>query len=158
MNTPPHLKCFQFFFSWIIFVMTSGSMCASLKKGTTCACPENGKTHSRKTRFPVWGTSTQRFLAWGAKLFCWMSQIRQNSFPENTFRHFGHCCNAFWRQIAHFLSRRYLHFLLFTFFESIYDVIACVPKKFRKLPSARRIFPKVFRRSHFWTSNSCPFP
>jgi hypothetical protein len=27
-----------------------------------------------------------------------------------------------------------------------------VLKKFRKLPSARRIFPKVFRRSHFWTS------
>ena len=43
-------------------------------------------------------------------------------------------------------------------FESIYDVMQCVPKKFRKLPSARRIFPKVFRRSHFWTSNSCPFP
>jgi hypothetical protein len=31
------------------------------------------------------------------------------------------------------------------------------PKKFRKLPSARRIFPKVFRRSHFWTYFSCPF-
>ena len=69
MNTPPHLKCFQFFFSWIIFVMTSGSMCASLKKGTTRACPENGKTHSQKTRFPVLGTSTQRFLAWGQNYF-----------------------------------------------------------------------------------------
>jgi hypothetical protein len=31
------------------------------------------------------------------------------------------------------------------------------PKKFRKTPSARRIFPKVFRRSHFWTYLSCPF-
>jgi hypothetical protein len=31
------------------------------------------------------------------------------------------------------------------------------PKKFRKLPSARRIFPKVFRGLDFWTYFSCPF-
>ena len=40
---------------------------------------------------------------------------------------------------------------------SCYGVAANRPKKFRKLPSARRIFTKVFRRSHFWTYFSCPF-
>jgi hypothetical protein len=34
----------------------------------------------------------------------------------------------------------------------IYGVAHLVPKKFRKLPRAARFFPKVFRRSHFWTS------
>jgi hypothetical protein len=38
-----------------------------------------------------------------------------------------------------------------------YAVAHMRPKKFRKTPSARRIFPKVFRRSHFWTYLSCPF-
>ena len=39
----------------------------------------------------------------------------------------------------------------------IYGPVRMRPKKFRKTPSARRIFPKVFRRSHFWTYFSCPF-
>ena len=39
----------------------------------------------------------------------------------------------------------------------IYGPVRMRPKKFRKTPSARRIFPKVFRRSHFWTYLSCPF-
>ena len=34
----------------------------------------------------------------------------------------------------------------------MYGAVTRVLKKFRKLPSARRIFPKVFRRSDFWTS------
>jgi len=37
-------------------------------------------------------------------------------------------------------------------FHSIYGLSIIDPKKFRKTPSARRIFPKVFRRSRFWTS------
>ena len=65
---------------------------------------------------------------------------------------------AFWHANVHFLARSFWHIFIFIMFESIYDVMQCVPKKFRKLPSARRFFPKVFRRSHFWTSNSCPFP
>jgi hypothetical protein len=56
-----------------------------------------------------------------------------------------------------FSSRRFWINMDANIFKSIYDVRKQVPKKFRKSPSARRIFPKVFRRSHFWTSNSCPF-
>jgi hypothetical protein len=59
---------------------------------------------------------------------------------------------AFWHPIVHFVARRFLPIFIFRCYESIYGVMTLVPKKFRKLPSARRIFPKVFRRSHFWTS------
>ena len=65
--------------------MTSDPICASLKKGTTAACPKNGKTHFRKTRLPEIGTVAQRFPGFGSKTFRRMSRIRQNSFPENTF-------------------------------------------------------------------------
>ena len=59
---------------------------------------------------------------------------------------------TFWREILHFFAWRVLPMFYFYENESIYDMGKCVLKKFRKLPSARRIFPKVFRRSHFWTS------
>jgi hypothetical protein len=39
----------------------------------------------------------------------------------------------------------------------MYGVIYNDPKKFRKLPSARRIFPKRFRGFDFWTYFLCPF-
>jgi hypothetical protein len=39
---------------------------------------------------------------------------------------------------------------------SCYGVATNRPKKFRKLPSARRIFPKVFRGLCFWTYFLCP--
>ena len=58
---------------------------------------------------------------------------------------------------VHFSARRFWINSYADIFKSIYHIEKCVLKKFRKLPSARRIFPKVFRRSHFWTSNSCPF-
>jgi len=35
---------------------------------------------------------------------------------------------------------------------TIYGLSVNILKKFRKSPSAARFFPKVFRRSHFWTS------
>ena len=59
---------------------------------------------------------------------------------------------TFWRTIGHFFAWTFLNILNVNIFESILHVDNCVLKKFRKLPSARRIFPKVFRRSHFWTS------
>ena len=59
---------------------------------------------------------------------------------------------TFWRTIRHFFAWTFLNILNVNIFESILHVDNCVLKKFRKLPSARRIFPKVFRRSHFWTS------
>ena len=59
--------------------------------------------------------------------------------------------------IVHFLASRFFTKFSFRIWETMYGVACMRPKKFRKLPSARRIFPKVFRRSHFWTSNSCPF-
>ena len=37
-------------------------------------------------------------------------------------------------------------------YHTIYRVMHCVPKKFRKTPSNASNFPKGFRRSHFWTS------
>ena len=62
-----------------------------------------------------------------------------------------------WGQMCIFSARRFGIIADANIFKSIYHATNCVLKKFRKLPSARRIFPKVFRRSHFWTSNSCPF-
>ena len=35
--------------------------------------------------------------------------------------------------------------------------MTCAPKKFRKLPSAARFFPKRFRGFDFWTYFLCPF-
>ena len=43
------------------------------------------------------------------------------------------------------------------FHETIYAVMTCAPKKFRKLPSAARFFPKRFRGFDFWTYFLCPF-
>ena len=67
----------------------------------TRSCPKNGKTHSQKTRLAEIGTVAQRFPGFGSKTFCRMSQIRQNSFPENTFGRNRHCCtkiSGFWVQ------------------------------------------------------------
>uniref|UniRef100_A0A6C0I4U3 Uncharacterized protein n=1 Tax=viral metagenome TaxID=1070528 RepID=A0A6C0I4U3_9ZZZZ len=48
-------------------------------------CPKFGKTHFPKTRLAEIGTVAQRFPGFGSKIFCRMSRIWQNSFPENTF-------------------------------------------------------------------------
>jgi hypothetical protein len=63
----------------------------------------------------------------------------------------GTSMRPFWREIGYFFARSFLRIVAFIFFNSMYGVDKNGPKKFRKLPSARRIFPKVFRRSHFWT-------
>ena len=158
MNTPPHLKCFQFFIFWIIFDITSDSMCASLKKGTKRACPENGKTHSWKTGSPVWGTVAQRFQ-WNHSVGCpYFGKTHSWKTGSPVWGTVAQRFPVFCSNNVHFLARSFWHIFIFILFESIYDVIACVPKKFRKLPSARRIFPKVFRRSHFWTSILVHFP
>jgi hypothetical protein len=65
---------------------------------------------------------------------------------------FGTSTPRFGAQMCIFFARRFLNIKMFVDFCSIYHVGESVLKKFRKLPSARRIFPKVFRRSHFWTS------
>jgi hypothetical protein len=50
------------------------------------------------------------------------------------------------------MSRGFGFFTRYKKSHSIYGLSNNDPKKFRKTPSARRIFPKVFRRSRFWTS------
>ncbi len=50
------------------------------------------------------------------------------------------------------MSRDFGFFSMCKKSHSIYGLKIIDPKKFRKTPSARRIFPKVFRRSRFWTS------
>lgn len=49
-------------------------------------------------------------------------------------------------------SRWNLKYTTHHFYHCIYGLSTNVPKKFRKTPSNARIFPKVFRRSRFWTS------
>jgi hypothetical protein len=97
-----------------------------------------------------------------AQTFRRMSRIRQNLFRENTFAQIRHIkmpiSGILAPNCAFWLLEGFVPLFIFRNYESIYGLDASVPKKFRKLPSARRIFPKVFRRSHFWTSNSCPFP
>jgi hypothetical protein len=49
--------------------------------------------------------------------------------------------------LGDFGSTRHLKFT-----DTMYGLSFNRLKKFRKSPSAARFFPKVFRRSHFWTS------
>ena len=87
-----------------------------------------------------------------AQTFRRMCQIRQNLFLENMFAQIRHIKPPISLIMCILVARSFLLIFIFRFYESIYGLDASVPKKFRKLPSARRIFPKVFRRSHFWTS------
>jgi hypothetical protein len=64
--------------------------------------------------------------------------------------------SGFWRQNVHFLAWSFWYFYFYDFYVSIYDVVHHGPKKFRKLPSNARFFPKRFRHVHFWTYFSCP--
>jgi hypothetical protein len=50
------------------------------------------------------------------------------------------------------VSRWNLKYTTYYFYHCIYGLLQYVPKKFRKTPSNASNFPKVFRRSHFWTS------
>ena len=102
---------------------------------------ENMFAHFEDINAPFW-----------REIFYRMSRIRQNSFQKNMFAHFGDINAPFDAQMCVFFARRFWHFNIFVAFGTIYHVGESVLKKFRKLPSARRIFPKVFRRSHFWTS------
>ena len=85
-------------------------------------CPKFGETHSQKTRFVHLRTVAQRFPGFESKTFRRMSQIRQNSFPENTFARNRHCCKAFCSNNVNFLARCFWHIFIFILFESIYDV------------------------------------
>ena len=53
--------------------------------------------------------------------------------------------------LYYFLSRAIWTFHIRAIFPHHHGLRIFVPKKFRKLPSAARFFPKVFRRSGFWT-------
>jgi hypothetical protein len=165
--------------------MTSEPPPASLKKSTTPGCAQIGKTFFRKTRLPKFGTSKPRFrpqpsvgCAKIGKTFfgktrlpkfgtskprfrpqpsVGCAQIGKTFFWKTRLPKFGTSKPRFRHPIMHFVARRFLPIFIFRGYESIYGVMTLVPKKFRKTPSARRIFPKVFRRSHFWTYFSCPF-
>ena len=143
------------FYFWIDFRNDIGTIWASLKKGTrlySIGCPKFGETFSQKTPLPVLGTVAQRFR-W--KHSVWCPYFGKTHFPKTRLTEIGTVAQrfpAFCSNNVNFLAWRFWHFFIFIIFKSIYNVIKCVPKKFRKLPSARRIFPKVFRRSHFWTS------
>jgi hypothetical protein len=91
-------------------------------------CPKNGKTFFRKTQMCVLGTSAQTGAPNGAFLapngaFLAISPLGDFSSPQRM---------------------NHTH--------TIYGLSVNSLKKFRKSPSAARFFPKVFRRSHFWTS------
>jgi len=102
-----------------------------------------------------------------------MSQKRENLFLENSNARFGHiranrgtqwCIfgaqrgflapngaflapNGAFLALGDFSGRQRIEYA-----HTIYGLSVNILKKFRKSPSAARFFPKVFRRSHFWTS------
>ena len=90
----------------------------------TWAPPDFGKSFFPKTRYPVFGTCLQNGRRNGSK------------WPPN-----GPKMHAW----SHFCKHD------FTNRDTINGLVFFAPKKFRKIPSARRICTKVFRRSHFWT-------
>ena len=101
---------------------------------------------------PVLGTSARRFWR---KCFVGCPKFSKTFFWKTRLPVLGTSARrfwAFWRVNVHFFARRFLPIFIFRICESIYGLACMRPKKFRKLPSTRRIFQKVFRRSHFWTS------
>ena len=109
------------------------------------APPEIGKSFFPKTRYPVFGTCLRNghplnlakaffrkqdapFLGHASKMG---AKMGRNRAKMHAWSHF--CKNGFTKR------------------EIINGLVFFGPKKFRNLPSARRICTKVFRRSHFWT-------
>ncbi len=75
----------------------------------------------------------------------WKTRLAEIGTVAQIIPRFGH-------KIVHFSAWSFWHIFNSIYNESIYHAVKCDPKKFRKLPSAVRFFPKVFRRSRFWTS------
>ena len=122
------------------------------------APPKNIKTFSWKTRFPILGTVACRFHGnyfvappKNGKTFSRKTRLPILGTVAQMF-------SGFWRQNVHFLAWSFWYFYFYIFYVSIYDVVHHGPKKFRKLPSNARFFPKRFRHVHFWTYFSCLIP
>lgn len=116
--------------------------------------PKMAKPFPGKHVSPFWALSHADFMDFGRNYFV-VPPKNGKTFSRKT-RNPGlgtvaQIFSAFWRQIVHFLAWRFWYFYFYVFYVSIYDVVQCGPKKFRKLPSNARFFPKGFRHVHFRT-------
>jgi hypothetical protein len=104
--------------------------------------PQNAKSFFLKTRMPQKGTCIRGKPAEDSP------QNAKSFFPKTKMPQKGACM----RRFAPFWHRpSQMGFIVGACLLTIYALTKMPPKKFRKLPSARRICTKVFRRSHFWT-------
>ena len=111
--------------------------------------PNSAKLISGKHVCPFSGHQHPPF---GANYFVGCPKFGKTHFRKTGLPLFGTSTPRFGAQMCIFFARRFWNLNNLVAFHTIYHVGESVLKKFRKLPSARRIFPKVFRRSHFWTS------
>ena len=87
----------------------------------------------------------------GSNVVDWGKHWHQLAFHTNNSIFSGMYWNLDW----HFVNFHDFHACIFP--HCMYGLPIEGPKKFRKIPSARRFFPKVFRRCRFWTSSMSIF-
>jgi hypothetical protein len=175
IHTTTHFKCFQFFIFSMKNGLTSGCMYPQKwqnlfpekKKPRFGHCrtndprrkilqhpPKMAKHFPGKHVSPFWALSHADFMDFGRNYFV-VPPKNGKTFSWKTrnldFGTVAQIFSAFWRQIVHFLAWRFWYFYFYDFYVSIYGVVHCGPKKFRKLPSNARFCAKRFRHVHFRT-------